>query len=69
MLGIVRHRDRDRREALALEMFAPVAAHEVPEPPEIILLDQEVCLGPSTLAGARRAPDDRRDSGHEAPVP
>lgn len=68
MLGIRCHRDRDRREALAFEVIAPVTAHEVPELSEIILLDQEVCLGPSTLAGTRRAPDDRGDPGHEAPV-
>ena len=69
MLGVVGHRDGDRCEALALEVLAPVSAHEVAELSEIILLDQEVCLGPSTFAGARRAPDDRRDPGDEAPVP
>ena len=68
MLGIVRHRERDGCEALALEVLAPVTAHEVAELAKIILLNQEVCLGPSTLAGARRAPDDRWDSGDQAAV-
>ena len=67
--SVARSADRDRCETLALEVLAPVSAQQVAELSEIVLLDQEVCLGPSTFAGARRAPDDRGDSSHEAAVP
>ena len=39
-----------------------------PSSGKLVLLDQEVRLGPSTLAGARRAPDERRDPGVEAAI-
>jgi hypothetical protein len=61
-------RSADRRDALALEGVAPTAAIDVGDLRDVILLDQEVCLGPSTLAGARRAPDENGDAGLEATV-
>ncbi len=61
--------DGDRRQALALELGAPLAAQEVAEPTEIVLLDQEVRLGPSAFSRAGRATDDRGDARGEAAIP
>jgi len=47
--------------------LAPVAAQHVRQSLELVLLDQEVRLGPSTL-GAAGTPDDRRDPDREAAV-
>lgn len=46
------------RGAFPRERVAPVTAQDVGEPLEIVLLDQEVRLRPSTLAAARWAADE-----------
>jgi hypothetical protein len=58
----------DVRQSFALEAVAPVAAIDLGDAREIVLLDQEVRLGASTLAGAGRASDERRDAGGEAAI-
>jgi hypothetical protein len=54
--------------ALALDQRAPVTAHDLCDALQLGLLDQEVRLGPSTFAGARRAADDGGDTRGEATV-
>jgi hypothetical protein len=56
------------RRALAHERIAPVTAQDAREPLEIVLLDQEVRLGPSTFAGARRTTDERGDILRETAI-
>ena len=58
----------DGSEALAGEAVAPVSVHESSEPGQVILLDQEVRPGASTLAGAGRAADEDGDALGEAAV-
>ena len=58
----------DLVRTLAGERLAPVTAQEVREPFEIILLDQEVRLGPSAFAGPRRTTDERGDVTREAAI-
>jgi hypothetical protein len=50
-------RQRHRREAFALEVVTPLAAHQLAEPVEIGLLNQEVRSRASALAGAGWAAD------------
>jgi hypothetical protein len=61
-------RDDDGSQSFALEVVAPVAAIDFGDPRQIVLLDQEVRLGASTFARARRASDERRDAGGEAAI-
>jgi hypothetical protein len=68
VLGVARHADGDGRQAFAREAFAPVVAQELGELGELILLDQEVRLGPSTLAGAGRTADEGGDAGGQAAI-
>jgi hypothetical protein len=68
VLGVLGDGDRDGREALAREAIAPVAAQQRGQGRQLVLLDQEVCLGPSTLAGAGRTADQRGDAGREAAI-
>ena len=58
----------DRRGAVAREHVAPVAAQDLRDLRQLVLLDQEVRLGPSTFAGAGRTADDRGDAGGEAAI-
>jgi hypothetical protein len=58
----------DRGSALFGEHLAPVAAQDSGQSLELVLLDQEVRLGPSTL-GAAGTSDDRRDPDRETAVP
>ena len=44
----------DLWQLLPRELVPPVLAHHFGDPRQLVLLDQEVRLGPSTLAGARR---------------
>jgi hypothetical protein len=68
-VGVGRGRGKiDGREALAGQAVAPVVAHQRGEPGQVILLDQEVRPGASTLAGARRAADEDGDAFGEAAV-
>jgi len=68
VLGVARDVELDRCQALAFQSVPPVVAQERGELGELILLDQEVRLGPSTLAGARRAADEGRDAGGQATI-
>lgn len=68
MLAVGAGRDLDRREALAGQAGSPVVAQERGQLRKVILLDQEVRAGASTLAGARRAADERRDAGVQAAI-
>lgn len=54
------------RGTLTCKCIAPVATQELGQVRKLVLLDQEVRLGTSTLASARRAADEGRDAGSEA---
>ena len=54
--------------ALADQRVAPVILKERAELGKICLLDQEVCLGPSTLAGAGRAANQHGNPGFQTPI-
>jgi hypothetical protein len=58
----------DLAGTLACEHLAPVPAQQLGDPGQLVLLDQEVRAGPSTLTGGR-APDERRDTDREATCP
>jgi hypothetical protein len=69
MLGGLVGADRDRGEAFAHQVIAPVAAQQLAQRRQVVLLDQEVRPGPSTtagLAGPRRAADEGGDAGLQA---
>ncbi len=68
VLAVARDVELDRRQALARQAVLPVVAQERGELGEFILLDQEVRLGPSTFAGARRAADEGGDAGSQAAI-
>ena len=59
---------RDGGEAFAREIGAPVVAQQLGEPGQVVLLDQEVRLGPSALAGTGRTTDEDGDAGGEAAI-
>ena len=59
-------RQIDRPGAIASDELVPVAAQDLGDPFDIVLLDQEVRARPSTFAGAGRTSDQRRDVGREA---
>jgi hypothetical protein len=54
--------------ALARDRLAPVTAEDARQSLEIVLLDQEVRLRPSTFAGARRTADERGDVLRETAI-
>jgi hypothetical protein len=58
----------DRRSPIAREQLVPVAAQNISDPRQIVLLDQEVRASASTLAGAGRASDESRDVGCETSI-
>ncbi len=59
----------DRLEPLAFECIAPLAPEQVAESGQVGLLDQEVRLGPSTVAGAARRTAHRgRDPRGQTPL-
>lgn len=60
--------DRHRREAFSREVGSPVVAQQLGEPGQGVLLDQEVRLGPSALAGAGRTTDEDGNAGGEAAI-
>ena len=60
--------DRVGIDALADQRIAPVILKEQAELRKVCLLDQEVCLGPSTLAAAGRTPDEHGDPRLQAAV-
>lgn len=62
------HREVDGRDALGGDGRSPVTLEQRCELGNVGLLDQEVGLGPSTFAAARRATDHRRDPHLEAAV-
>jgi hypothetical protein len=68
VLGLARRGDGDRSEAFAREVGPPVGTEQLGQLGELILLDQEVRLGPSTLAGAGRTSDERGDAGGQAAI-
>jgi hypothetical protein len=55
-------------EPFALEARVPVAAVDLGDARQIVLLDQEVRLRASTLARAGRASHERGDAGGEAAI-
>ena len=57
VLGVLGDRDRDRREAFALEAIAPFRANKLTECMKIVLLDQEVRARASAFSRAGRAAD------------
>ena len=56
--GTLRRVEIDSSHALSPERIPPVTAQDVSKSFDFVFLDQEVRLGPSTFAGARRAPDE-----------
>jgi hypothetical protein len=58
----------DRREPFPLDRLAPARAHDLRDPRDLVLLDEEVGLGPSTLAAAGWAADDDGDARREAAI-
>jgi hypothetical protein len=71
MLGGLVGGDGDRIEALAGQVVAPVVAQQLAEGGQVVLLDQEVRPGASTLAGlasAGRAADEGGDAGLQAAI-
>jgi hypothetical protein len=56
------------RRSFSIEHGAPVAAQNLGDSPQLILLDQEVRLGPSTFAGAGRTPNKDRDAGVQTTI-
>ncbi len=60
--------DRDRREAFAFEIASPFGAQQLTQGRQVVLLDQEVRLGPSAFSRAGRTPDQRRNSSVQATI-
>ena len=68
VLGVVHGGDRHRREPFARQAFAPIVAQELGQLGELVLLDQEVRAGPSTLAGAGGTADEGGNAGEQAAI-
>lgn len=51
-----------------VEHGTPVTAQDLSYPRNLVLLDQEVRLGSSTLAAAWRAPDEDRNAGSQTTI-
>jgi hypothetical protein len=68
MLGFGHRSDLDRFEAFAREIRSPAATDELGEPGQVVLLDEEVRAGPSTLSSTRRTTHQGGDTGLEAAI-